>query len=95
MSVEEVAAGANVQLQVAFESLFRASKTPADAAMFGNRFSGDDYSYYFPPGAARFFSVVMTGFGAKNCPAPEPESVSLLVGNANAMTSLFQALPQA
>lgn len=94
MSVNEVAAGTNLQLQVAFEAMFRASKAPADAAMFGNRFSGDDYSYYFPPGAARFFSVVMIGFGAKNCPAPDLESVSLLVGNADAMTSLLQSEPQ-
>ena len=91
MSAKDIAAGTNVHLQEAFESMFRASKKPADAAMFGNRFSGDDYSYYFPPGAARFFSVVMSGFGAKVCPEPARESVSLLVGNPDAMTALIRS----
>ena len=91
MSVNEIAAGTHIQLQVAFEAMFRAGKTPKDAAMFGNRLRADDYTYYFSPGAARFFSVVMTGFGARVCPEPDPDSVSLLVGNADAVTSLLQA----
>ena len=95
MSVNEIAAGTHIQLQVAFEAMFRASKAPKDAAMFGNRLPADDYTYYFPPGAWRFFSVVMSGFGAKECPEPERESVSLLVGNADAMASLLRSVPEA
>lgn len=95
MSVNEIAAGTHLQLQVAFEAMFRASKAPRDAAMFGNRLPGDDYTYYFPPGALRFFSVVMSGFGAKHCPEPERQSVSLLVGNADAMASLLRSVPAA
>jgi len=91
MSVNEIAAGTHIQLQVAFEAMFRASKAPRDAAMFGNRFLEDDYTYYFAPGAARFFSVVMSGFGARDCPEPGRESVSLLVGNPDAMTSLIRS----
>lgn len=94
MSVSEIAAGTHIQLQSAFEAMFRASKAPGDAAMFGNRLLEDDYTYYFAPGAARFFSVVMSGFGAKECPEPERESVSLLVGNADAMTSLIRSEPK-
>jgi len=94
MTVNEIAAGMNLQLQVAFEAMFKASHAPKDAAMFGNRFFEDDYTYYFPPGAARFFSVVMTGFGAKDCPEPDRESVSLLVGNADAVTSLLRSVPK-
>ena len=95
MSVNEIAAGTHIQLQVAFEAMFRASKTPKDAAMFGNRLLANDYTYYFPPGASRFFSVVMTGFGAKDCPEPDRDSVSLLVGNTDAMASLLQSGPRA
>ena len=93
MSVNEIAAGTHIQLQVAFEAMFRANKAPGDAAMFGNRFAADDYSFYFSAGGARFFSVVMTGFGAKACPAPDPESVKLLVGNADAVASLLRPAP--
>ena len=89
MSVDEIAAGKHIQLQVAFEAMFKASGAPKEAAMFGNRGLEDDYSYYFPPGASRFFSVVMSGFGARDCPEPARESVSLLVGNADAVTSLL------
>lgn len=91
MSVDEIAAGKHIQLQVAFEAMFKASGTPKEAAMFGNRNFADDYSYYFPPGASRFFSVVMTGFGARDCPEPARESVSLLVGNADAVASLLRS----
>jgi len=94
MSVNEIAAGTHIQLQVAFEAMFRASKAPKDAAMFGNRLPEDDYTYYFSPGASRFFSVVMSGFGARHCPEPDPESVSLLVGNADAAASLLRSVPE-
>ncbi len=95
MSVNEIAAGMHIQLQVAFEAMFKASGTPKEAAMFGNRSIENDYSYYFPPGASRFFSTVMTGFGARECPEPALESVSLLVGNADAVKSLLRSGPRA
>ena len=94
MSTDEIAAGKHLQLQVAFEAMFRAGNAPTDAAMFGNRFLEDDYSYYFTPGASRFFSVVMSGFGAKECPEPDQELVSLLVGNADAVTALLRSIPK-
>ena len=95
MSVDEIAAGTHLQLQVAFEAMFRSSKAPTDAAMFANRHIEDDYTYYFAPGASRFFSGVMTGFGAKGCPEPDRESVSLLIGNADAVASLLRSVPEA
>ncbi len=95
MSTDEIAAGKHIQLQVAFEAMFRARNAPKDAAMFGNRFVEDDYTYYFPPGASSFFSVVMSGFGARGCTEPDRELVSLLVGNSDAVTSLLRSVPKA
>jgi hypothetical protein len=48
----------------------------------------DGYTYYFSPEAALIFSATLDALSATECGAPARDSVSLLVGHANAENML-------
>ena len=82
LSIDDLATGKQIRLQNAFETLFLAMHTPTGAAMFGNRNVQDDYTYYFSPPCADFFTGVLSRFGASACAHPVPASVVFLAGDA-------------
>ena len=76
--------GKHFQLQSAFETVFRATCARSDAAMFTNRESDLDHTYWFSPPAATLFSSMLAAFGAVRCAAPHRHDVEFIAGDAAA-----------
>ena len=76
-----------------FESIFFAALTPERAAMFQDKESEYGCTFYFSPEATAIFSPFLKSLAITPlaCAAPTRESVSLLVGHANARDMLPKA----
>jgi hypothetical protein len=88
ISLADIERNVHVVLKNQFESDFVKASAPTEAAMFGNKYMEDGYTYYFSPEAAQIFSAVLNALSPTTCGAPKRESVSLLVGHANALNML-------
>src|SRR5713101_1141738 len=82
LSIDDLASGKHIRLQNMFETLFLSRGEPAEAVMCVNSNPEDDYTYYFSPPCADFFTGVLSRFGASACAHPVPESVVFLAGDA-------------
>jgi hypothetical protein len=90
LSSAEVAAGKHADLQNFFETLFMRAGTPANAAMFENSPTYENYIYYFSPGAMAFCgSPLKLLYGAADCNPPPRVGTSLVVGHHDALDRLL------
>jgi hypothetical protein len=81
------------RLQGQFEGIFRTALAPEDAVMFQDRNIDQGCTFYFSPKATQIFSSFLRtqALTPTDCAAPERESVSLLVGRADAWNMLPEA----
>jgi hypothetical protein len=77
------------RLQGQFEALYTAALAPKDAALFGSKKPAkDNHLFYFSQKAAEIFATLLPQYHATPCSAPLRESVSLLIGHADAIDLL-------
>jgi hypothetical protein len=77
------------RLQGQFEANYAVALAPKDAALFSNkRPARDNHVFYFSPKAAEIFARLLPQYNATPCSAPLRDSVSLLIGHADAMDLL-------
>lgn len=82
-------------LQAAFEALFRANRSPKDAALFRDHDPGSqNVSFYFSPAAAEIAKTLIASHKGVKCPRPSPpakptEQWAMLVGHDGAQEALF------
>ena len=89
LSADDITNMQEFRLQTQFEAIFMTALAPRDAAMFGNRdTAGGHFVFYFSPKAAEIFSPLLAKWSPKECSAPTRDSVSLLVGHADAWDML-------
>ncbi len=88
ITLADIERDVHVVLKNQFERSFVKASAPRDAALFGNKYMEDGYTYYFSPEAALIFSATLDALSATECGAPARDSVSLLVGHANAENML-------
>ena len=84
LSLDDIPRGKHIRLQRLFETLFLSRGEPPGAAMFVNRNTQDDYTCFFSPPCAIFFTVVLGWSGASACAPPVPQSVVWLAGDVGA-----------
>lgn len=89
MSSSLMASFDGFRLQTQFEAIFMTAIAPREAAMFTNRdMTADHTTFFFSPKAAEIFSPFLAKWSPEECPAPLRDSVSLLVGHADAWNML-------
>ncbi len=78
------------RLQSQFEGIFLTALGPKEAAMFQDHDMEHGCNFYFSPKATEIFSQFLRGIGLSltPCAAPAKDSVSLLVGHADAREML-------
>jgi hypothetical protein len=82
LSIQDVASGKGIQLQVAFEAVFIGLGAPKDAGMFGGLTLGTN-DYFFSPGAVNIAGPIVEGYGGIECKAPKLSELAILVARGN------------
>ena len=81
LSVDQILARVQFQLQDQFEVLFMIAGRPKDMALFSGPMTDDGVALYFSPGAAKYAQGLIEQYNGSKCEKPTGPDIALEVGH--------------